>query len=152
MQIGEMIRVLREARRMSQEELAGQLGLSQIAVSQHERGTREPTWTTVLGYADALGVDVSLFKDTDRWAAVAKEQARLAQVTEEVKAAVLREARAILKDARNTTPSGSRNKRSGAAEMGEFGPKESQSSLLRAGIPAPFVPELVGAGRRSSSL
>ena len=105
-----MIRVLREARDLTQEELADRVGLSQIAVSQHERGTREPGWSVIKAYAGALGVDVSLFDDEERWATVAKEQARLAKVTEEVKARVLREARAILEDARNTPVNGSSNR------------------------------------------
>ena len=70
---GRRLKELREAAvdgGMSQQRLAEAAGLSQRAVSQWERGDREPLWSNVLSLAKALGVDVHAFIDGNRGGAV----------------------------------------------------------------------------------
>ena len=57
------LRERREAAGLSQYALAKQSGLSKQALSQLEKGIREPTWQTVQLLAVALGVDCSAFVD-----------------------------------------------------------------------------------------
>lgn len=54
--LGEKIRTIRHQRALTQEELAGSLGLSVAYVSLIERGGRNPPYTTVVAIARALGV------------------------------------------------------------------------------------------------
>lgn len=51
-----MVRATREARGISQADLAKASGLSQAHISQIERGPANPTFHTVLKLADGLGV------------------------------------------------------------------------------------------------
>jgi transcriptional regulator with XRE-family HTH domain len=55
--LGERVRGFRRARGLTQEALAGALGLSVAYVSLIERGGRNPPFTTVVAIARALGVD-----------------------------------------------------------------------------------------------
>lgn len=52
----EKIRALREAKGLSQRELADALGLDQTTVSAWERGVAEPTVFNLRRLADVLGV------------------------------------------------------------------------------------------------
>lgn len=54
------IRTLREDRELTQEDVAYEAGLTPGSVSRIERGTRNPSWTTVERLATAL--DVSLLE------------------------------------------------------------------------------------------
>lgn len=56
---GQVIRTRRKAAGMSQEELATGAGVSSSFVSQIENGLRGPTLNTIVGLAEALGVQVS---------------------------------------------------------------------------------------------
>lgn len=56
------LRELREQAGLSQKDLADKAGLSQAAVAHLEQGRNEPTWSSVLALADALGVPVEAFR------------------------------------------------------------------------------------------
>ncbi len=58
LQLAAIVRELREDREMSQEELAGDAGISTAALSRIETAVSNPTWTTVRRLAGAL--DISL--------------------------------------------------------------------------------------------
>lgn len=58
-ELGAAIRVLREKRGHSQETLAPSAGITPGTLSLIERGEANPTWGTVRGVAQALGVKVS---------------------------------------------------------------------------------------------
>jgi transcriptional regulator with XRE-family HTH domain len=55
--LGERVRGFRHAQGLTQEALAGSLGLSVAYVSLIERGGRNPPFTTVVAIARALGVN-----------------------------------------------------------------------------------------------
>jgi XRE family transcriptional regulator, regulator of sulfur utilization len=57
--LGKAIRELRRKRRLSQEALAPEAGITPGTLSLIERGEANPTWGTVQGIALALGVPVS---------------------------------------------------------------------------------------------
>ncbi len=57
-QVGFRIRVLREARGLSQEKLAELSGLHRVYVGQVERGEKCPTLITLDKIAGAMGVEV----------------------------------------------------------------------------------------------
>jgi transcriptional regulator with XRE-family HTH domain len=59
-EIGEKIRLAREAQGMSQDDLADLMGTERVTVSRHESGTREMKIATFLQYADALNTDPAL--------------------------------------------------------------------------------------------
>lgn len=60
-QIGERIRAVRKARRMTQAEMAERMGVFPPDISQIENGRRDPTFRTLLRAADALDVPLSAF-------------------------------------------------------------------------------------------
>lgn len=57
--LGRAIRDLRRARDETQEALAPHAGITPKTLSLIERGEANPTWGTVQGIADALGVPIS---------------------------------------------------------------------------------------------
>lgn len=57
--LGKAIRQLRRERRVSQEALAYEAGVTSGTLSMIERGRSNPTWGTVKGIAAALGVDIA---------------------------------------------------------------------------------------------
>jgi DNA-binding XRE family transcriptional regulator len=57
--LGRAIRELRGARDETQEQLAPRAGITPKTLSLIERGEANPTWGTVQGIADALGVSIS---------------------------------------------------------------------------------------------
>ena len=59
MDLGERIRRIREDQGLSQEDLANRMDTSQSAVSQLEKGDRNPSYRTLRKLAEALGVPVS---------------------------------------------------------------------------------------------
>ncbi len=59
---GERLRTLREARGMSQFQLAIAAGCRVETVSRLERGEQEPAWPLVRALASALGVSCSAFE------------------------------------------------------------------------------------------
>ncbi len=61
MNIGERIRKVREAKDRSQKEIALALGMDQSQYSKIELGKNDPTTTTLEKIAQALGVDVADF-------------------------------------------------------------------------------------------
>ena len=56
---GQVLREQRQARELSQEELALSADVDRTFVSQMERGIRQPTITTLLKLAAALGIQPS---------------------------------------------------------------------------------------------
>lgn len=56
--LGEAVRQLRAEAEMSQEELAEAAGTDLTQVGGIERGVRNPSYTTLLRLADALGTEV----------------------------------------------------------------------------------------------
>lgn len=63
--IGERLRELREARNISMRSLAARSGLSANALSMIERGRASPSISTLYKLADALGVSITSFFETD---------------------------------------------------------------------------------------
>jgi transcriptional regulator with XRE-family HTH domain len=57
--LGKAIRVLRNKRGASQESLATEAGITPNMLSLIERGEGNPSWVTLRGIAEALGVTVS---------------------------------------------------------------------------------------------
>ncbi len=60
---GERLRELREAKGMSQQELADRAGLTRDGVAQFETGRRRPMWESVLALMGALGATCQEFID-----------------------------------------------------------------------------------------
>lgn len=58
--VGKMISDVRRSRKMSQTRLATLIGTSKQAISNYERGVREPDYVTLEAIADALNVPVSM--------------------------------------------------------------------------------------------
>jgi transcriptional regulator with XRE-family HTH domain len=57
--LGKAIRESREAREMTQENLAGVAKITVRTLSQIETGTANPTWATVDEIAGALGISIA---------------------------------------------------------------------------------------------
>src|SRR5438105_1895577 len=56
------LKELREAASLTQEQLAGQAGLTKDGIAQLEQGRRKPSWETVLTICTALGVSSEEFR------------------------------------------------------------------------------------------
>lgn len=61
--IGDRIREERESAGLTQLELANKIGITPQAVSQYERGIKNPKITTIYRFADAIGVSPSKLFD-----------------------------------------------------------------------------------------
>ena len=61
--LGQRLRQLREARGLTQEELAEQAGMHRAVPGHYERGDREPGISQVWRLADALGVTIQELLD-----------------------------------------------------------------------------------------
>jgi transcriptional regulator with XRE-family HTH domain len=87
--LGEAIRLLREDRRLSQSELAAELGVSQKLISAYERNYRTPSADRIPLIAETLGTTaddlLGLSKTSNRWA-VGLRKARLWRVVERLDA------------------------------------------------------------------
>lgn len=59
---GQRLRELREAAKMTQEELGALAGMAYQTIAKYERGASVPTWQTVEKLADALGVKTDDFR------------------------------------------------------------------------------------------
>jgi transcriptional regulator with XRE-family HTH domain len=71
--LGRAIRELRRKRNETQESLAPRAGITPKTLSLIERGEANPTWGTVRGIADALGVSMGeLAKLADKLVAAEK--------------------------------------------------------------------------------
>ncbi len=60
---GRRLRELREAARLTQEQLAEKVGVKRDAVVRWESSKREPVWSSVLALAAALGVSCEAFAE-----------------------------------------------------------------------------------------
>lgn len=58
--VGKMIARIRNERGYSQQQLANKLNISKQAISNYERGTREPDYVTLEAIADALNVPMAM--------------------------------------------------------------------------------------------
>ena len=56
--VGDRLRTLRESVKLSQKKIANMIGISQVSMNRYETGGSEPTFKTLLWYADYF--DVSL--------------------------------------------------------------------------------------------
>ncbi len=61
----EALKRLREAAGLSQPELAERAGMNRFGIAKLEQGVREPSWSTVLALAKALGVSLDTFRPDD---------------------------------------------------------------------------------------
>ena len=57
--LGRAVRLLRQSRRLAQDELAVRTGLHRTYLGGIERGERNPTWKTLATIAAGLGVSLS---------------------------------------------------------------------------------------------
>lgn len=55
-QLGRRVRALRDERGLTLAQLGEKAGMGYQEIARIERGEREPTWSTALKLADALGV------------------------------------------------------------------------------------------------
>jgi transcriptional regulator with XRE-family HTH domain len=88
--LGQAIRRLRRAHRVTIEDLAATAGMHPTYLSGIERGLRNPTWSKLCGLADALDVPIStLAGEAEQEAAVARiaqaARARLSRLTHEIR-------------------------------------------------------------------
>ena len=67
MEIGEMIKYLRDERGMSQEVLGIRSGIDQRQISRWERGINEPSISSLRKIAEAMEVSVGVFLDVDEY-------------------------------------------------------------------------------------
>lgn len=65
MTFGERLRYIRKKRKISQDELASQIGVSRQAVFEYEANMMEPRWFTFMRIADALGVSMDFLARGD---------------------------------------------------------------------------------------
>ncbi|CAM3642676.1 helix-turn-helix transcriptional regulator [Cohnella lubricantis] len=67
MNIGDRIAELRDARSLTQEQLASSLGISRAALSHYEKNRRQPDFDTLIKLADVFHVSIDyLFGRTNR--------------------------------------------------------------------------------------
>jgi transcriptional regulator with XRE-family HTH domain len=96
--LGRAVRRLRQAHRLTIEDLAFAAGVHRTYLSSIERGERNPSWNTLCGLADALGLSVpDLAQEAEAEAVIAR---------------ISRAARARLRvrqDHLDTTPQAQRN-------------------------------------------
>jgi transcriptional regulator with XRE-family HTH domain len=88
--LGQAIRRLRRAHRVTIDDLAAAAGMHPTYLSEIERGLRNPTWSKLCGLADALHVPIStLAGEAEHEAAVARiaqaARARLSQPIHEIR-------------------------------------------------------------------
>lgn len=55
------LKLFRDKKKINQTELAKLLGISKSMVSAYEKGTRMPSWETMVGLADIFGVPIGIF-------------------------------------------------------------------------------------------
>jgi transcriptional regulator with XRE-family HTH domain len=58
--LGRAFKTLRLMRKMHQQDIAEATGLSESFIGKVENGMRDPSWSTMVSFADALGVNVAL--------------------------------------------------------------------------------------------
>lgn len=61
-QFGLKLREIRDARGLTQAELAELAGLTRVGLAQLEIGRRSPSWETVVALADALAISADYFR------------------------------------------------------------------------------------------
>ena len=71
--VGKMIALIRKDRGLSQQQLATRVGITKQAVSNYERGEREPDYVTLEAIADVLNVPMSVLITRERQEAALRE-------------------------------------------------------------------------------
>ena len=61
-QFAKKLKAVREAKGMTQQQVADAAGIHRLSVAKLEQGVHEPTWATVQALAAALGVDCTAFQ------------------------------------------------------------------------------------------
>jgi transcriptional regulator with XRE-family HTH domain len=89
MEIGEQIRVLREARNLSQADLAELIGCSQMAISNWEQGRRRFEFRMAERFADALDVPPGIFHDKKLWGRIDAARAQVEAAVAEVQSILM---------------------------------------------------------------
>jgi transcriptional regulator with XRE-family HTH domain len=91
MKLGEALKKVREAKNLSQKELAGLLGMAQAQYSRIESGKTDPSFSAVIKIAKALGISLSelftsdeIFKDVNAYDKTLLEKLRLIDSLDEV--------------------------------------------------------------------
>ena len=59
------LRQVRKAKQMRQYELASRIGVDTTLVSRWENGLRSPSWFSLVCWADALGVQITISEKND---------------------------------------------------------------------------------------
>ena len=84
MELGKILKTIREAKNLSQKELAGLLNMNQAQYSRIESGRTDPAFTVVVKIAKALGVTMvelfqadDIFKDVNSYDKTLMEKLRL---------------------------------------------------------------------------
>ena len=90
MDIGEKIKKIREAKGLSQKEVAATVGMDQSQYSKIEKGKTDPTTTTLQKISGAIGVSLAeifapddVFKDVDSYDRSLLEKLQLLEQLEE---------------------------------------------------------------------
>jgi transcriptional regulator with XRE-family HTH domain len=63
---GQQLKTIREAKGLSQAQLAEKAGCHHFTISKLERGEQEPAWPLVIALASALGVDCMAFQSGEK--------------------------------------------------------------------------------------
>lgn len=90
MELGKVLKTIREARNLSQKELAGLINMKQAQYSRLENGKTDPAFTVVVRIANALGVTLSelfqaeeIFSQTNSFDKTLTEKIRLIESLDE---------------------------------------------------------------------
>jgi transcriptional regulator with XRE-family HTH domain len=75
--LGDVLRNLRESRRLTPKDLATKVGITYSALGKYERNEREPDYTTLVTLADYFGVSIDFLLDRKNIIAVDQKKAEL---------------------------------------------------------------------------
>lgn len=131
MEFGEQLKLLREAKRLTQAELAERVNLSRAAISLYEAGTREPRHSEVRRIAEALDVPRGFFDQDDLWAEVEEALAQAKELLLSGK-----------KSARDSQFISASDSQLGAAHVAESRPSGADDFCSQATSPRPRVAAL----------
>lgn len=128
MEIGEKLRILREARHLTLQDLAVAVDIHPVTLSQYERGTRSVPYDLPDKIAETLGLDPEVFRAREPWAMIEEARRRYD--------GVLAEVGGILSSARDTVPAPSSDQKTGAAHVAKTRPTVTNDFCSPDRIPA----------------